>query len=186
MRQTGHRRGNPAVRFMIEQTARRRMWSPPVPAREGTLEAASEGAERRWGFEFFERLRDAWLPRMAHVTDTPEGELRYLGSSAMRLWAFTSTHATALAYEMDDSAVQIRERARRWLACLTTRTAPGLASPHWGHPLYGARLDPLSGELDVVWALPGEWCDAVLSGALPEREWDAPPTWAKEPVPAPA
>ena len=186
MRLTGPRRGNPAVRFMIEQTARRRMWSLPAPAREGTPAAAAEGTERRWGREFFERLRGAWLPRMAHLIDTPEGELRYLGSPALRLWAFTSTHATALAYEVDDTADQIRERAGRWLACLTTRTAPGLASPHWGHPIYGARLDPLSGELDVVWAEPGDWCDAVLAGTLPEREWDAPRSWAIAPVFAPA
>jgi len=182
MRLTGHHRGNPAVRFMIEQTARRRMWSPPAPAREGTLESAGEGAERRWGRDFFERLRDAWLPRMAHVANTPEGELRYLGSSALRLWAFTSTHVTALAYEVDDTTAQIHERARRWLACLSTRTAPGLASPHWGHPVYGARLDPLSGELDVVWAEPGDWCEAVLAGILPEREWDAPRSWVTGPV----
>jgi hypothetical protein len=186
MRLTGYRRGNPAVRFMIEQTARRRMWSPPTPAREGAIAAAAEGSERRWGREFFERLRDTCLPRMAHVIDTSEGELRYLGSSALRLWALATPHATALAYEVDDTAAQIHERARRWLACLATRTAPGLASPHWGHPVYGARLDPLSGELDVVWAEPGDWCDAVLTGKLPEREWDAPRSWGFEPALTPA
>src|SRR5262245_62438148 len=101
MRMTGHhRRGNPTLRFMIDQTARRRMWSPPSPAREGVIEQAGEGAERRWGREFFERLRDAWLPRMAHVADTPDGEIRYLGSSGLRLWAFATLHATALAYEV--------------------------------------------------------------------------------------
>src|SRR5262245_65999272 len=163
MRPTGHRRGNPAVRFMIEQTARRRMWtaSGGGPGVEAAVEAAGEAAERRFSPEFFERLRDAWLPRMAHVTDTPEGQLRYLGSSAMSMWALVSQHATALAYEMAETPAEIRERARRWLACLTTRTAPGLASTHWGHPLYGARLDPVSAELDVVWAVPGEWCDVV-------------------------
>ena len=186
MRLTGHRRGNPAVRFMIEQTARRRMWSPPAPAREGAIDTGGEGAERRWGRDFFEQLRAAWLPRMAHVADTPEGELRYLGSSALRLWAFASPHVTALAYEVDDTADQIRERVHRWLACLTTRTAPGLASPHWGHPVYGARLDPLSGELDVVWAVPGDWCDAVLANLFPEREWDAPRSWSAGPVFSPA
>src|SRR5262245_10481709 len=145
MRLTGHRRGNPAVRFMIEQSARRRMWTAFSPAREGTIERAEVGAERRWGREFFERLRDAWLPRMAHVADTPEGELRYFGSSALSVWAFVSEHAVALAYEYADTPAQIRERARRWLACLTTRTAPGLASPHRGHPVHVARRQPLWG-----------------------------------------
>ena len=35
MRLTGHRRGNPAVRFMIDQTARRRMYSALSPERQG-------------------------------------------------------------------------------------------------------------------------------------------------------
>src|SRR5262249_55945718 len=186
MRLTGHRRGNPAVRFMIEQTARRRMWTAFSPGREGALEPQGDGAERRWSREFFERLRDAWLPRMAHVADLPEGELRYFGSAALSVWALESPHATAIAYEYAETPAEIRERVRRWLACLTTRTAPGLASPHWGHPVYGARLDPLSGELDVVWALPGEWCEALLSGVLPEREWDAPQSWVTEPALTPA
>ena len=177
MRLTGYRRGNTTVRFMIEQTARRRMYSTLSPEREAAGDAASEGAVRRWSREFFEQLNSALLPRMAHVTDTPEGSLRYFGSRALSVWALVGEHATALAYEHAESPAQIRERARRWLACLTTRTAPGLASPHWGDPIYGARVDPLSGELDVVWALPGEWCDAVVSGALPAREWDAPLSW---------
>ena len=180
MRLTGHRRGNPAVRFMIEQSARRRMWTAFDPAREGAMPLAVDGAERRWSREFFERLRDSWLPRMAHVADTPEGELRYFGSAALSVWAFVSPHAVALAYEFADSPAQIRERSRRWLACLSSRTAPGLPSVHWGHPVYGARLDPLSGELDVVWAVPGDWCSAVLAGEFPDREWDAPRAWATE------
>ena len=178
MRLTGFRRGNSTVRFMIEQTARRRMYSALSPEREAAGDPASEGAVRRWSREFFEQLNAALLPRMAHVADTPEGQLRYYGSRAMSVWAFVSEHATTLAYEHAESPAQIRERARRWLACLTTRTAPGLASSHWGHPVYGARLDPLSGELDVVWAFPGEWCDAVVSAALPVREWDVPQSWS--------
>jgi hypothetical protein len=96
------------------------------------------------------------------------------------VWAFVAPLATVLALDHADSEREIRERARRWLGCLTTRTAPGLASPHWGHPVYGARLDPASGELDVVWAVPGEWCEAVLADRIPEREWDLPAHWARE------
>ncbi len=176
MRLTGPRRGNPTVRFMIEVSARRRLASGLRVQRE-----AADGGERdvlRWGRGFFERVHATLLPRTAHVADTPEGELRYYGSRALSLWAFVTQHATTLAYDVADTDAQIRERARRWLACLTTRTAPGLASPHWGHPLYGARLDPMTGELDVVWAVPGDWIEPVLAGALPEREWDAPPSWS--------
>ena len=179
MRLTGHRRGNPALRFIIEQTARRRMWSAQSRESGGEGVEPSAAALRRWSREFFERVRDALVPRMATVTETTEGQLRYLGSRALTLWALVSPHALAIAHEQDDTPEQIHERTRRWLACLTTRTAPGLAGPYWGHPVYGARLDPLSGELDVVWAVPGEWCEAVLAGTLPEREWDAPRRWAE-------
>ena len=57
----------------------------------------SEGSVARWSREFFQQLHVSLLPRMAHVTDTPEGELRYLGSRALRLWAFVGEHTTALA-----------------------------------------------------------------------------------------
>lgn len=184
MRLTGPRRGNPAVRFMIEQTARRRLWSGLAPDRGGTPEPAGERAALRWSTEFYERVREALLPRMAAVAETPEGQIRYYGTPALCMWALVAPHATALAHEHGDRPAEIRERARRWLACLTTRTAPGLASPHWGHPIYGARLDPLTGELDVVWAVHGDWCDAVLAGALPEREWDVPRSWSEVPAPA--
>ena len=186
MRLTGHRRGNPAVRFMIDQSARRRMYSALSPERELSGDPGSEGAVRRWSREFFEQLHESLLPRMAHVANTAEGALHYYGSSAMNLWAFVSQHETALAFEHADSPEQIRDRARRWHACLTTRTAPGLVSPHWGHPVYGARLDPLTGELDVVWAFAGDWCDAVLSNALPAREWDTPRHWTSETLPTSA
>ncbi|MCE9626308.1 MAG: hypothetical protein K8R56_00135 [Candidatus Eisenbacteria bacterium] len=176
MRSLGHRRGNPTLRFMIDQTARRRMYAELRPEVMSTG-LPREGALQRWSREFFERLHDTLVPRMAHVTDTPEGELRYFGSEALSVWALIGDHSTALAYDHAESPEQIRERARRWIACLTTRTAPGLASPHWGHPVYGARLDPLSGELDVVWAVPGEWCDRVLAGSVPQRQWDMPRAW---------
>jgi len=161
---------------MIDQASRRRMYASLRPEVVG-VEGAAEGALQRWSREFFERLHTTLVPSMAHVTDTPEGELRYFGSDSLSVWALIGDHATAVAYDHAESPDQIRERARRWLACLTTRTAPGLVSPHWGHPVYGARLDPLSGELDVVWAVPGDWCDRILAGSVPQRQWDAPPGW---------
>ena len=185
MRLTGHRRGNPAVRFMIEQASRRRL-AAALNAERPTAEGAQGDAVRRWSREFFEQLHASLLPRMVPVTDTPEGQIRYLGSSAMSMWALVGQYATALAYEYGDTPSQIRERSRRWLACLQSRTAPGLASPHWGHSVYGARLDPLSGELDVVWAVPGEWCDRVLRGDLPACEWETPRAWPRELTTAPA
>jgi len=171
MRFAGNRRGNPTLRFMIDQSARRRMsW----------IHVDGDGGSHLGDPLFFARLRDDLLPRMAHVADTPEGHLHYFGSRALSVWAFVSGHALALAYEHFESPAQIRERAGRWLRCLASRTAPGLASPHWGHPVYGAKRDPHSGEVDVVWAFPGEWVDAVLADALPSREWDAPPHWRTE------
>src|SRR5262245_56670073 len=160
MRMTGPRRGNPAVRFMIEQTARRRLWSGLVPERGEAGDPGGEGAAQRWSRAFYDRVRDTLLPRMATVAETPEGQIRYYGTPALSIWALAGPHATALAHERGDRPAEIRERARRWHACLTTRTAPGLASPHWGHPIYGARVDPLTGELDVVWAVAGDWCEA--------------------------
>ena len=176
MRPTGSRPGLTVMRSMIERTARRRMGAV-APTRRAQAPGPGADAARRWGREFFEALREQLVPRMAPVAETPEGWLRYLGSATMSLWAFGSEHHLALAHEHGDSPELIVERARRWLACLRTRTAPGLASPYWGHPVYGARLDPCSGELDVVWAVPGEWCEALLSGRLPERQWDAPRSW---------
>lgn len=176
MRLTGPRRGNPTLRFMVEHAARRRMAAGFRVEREASG-PGSPGDVKRWSREFFDSLHATLVPRTAHVVDTPEGELRYFGSSAMSVWAFVGQQVTALAYDHAETPWQIGERSRRWLTCLRSRTAPGLASPYWGHPVYGARLDPASGELDVVWAVPGTWCDAVLADALPEREWDAPRNW---------
>jgi hypothetical protein len=164
---------------MVELTARRRM-SAGLTAERVAMAAGSDRDVLRWSREFFERLHATLLPCTAPVAQLPEGELRYLGARDMSLWAFVSPLATALALDHADTEVQIRERARRWLACLTSRTAPGLPGPHWGHPVYGARLDPGTGELDVVWAVPGAWCDAVLEERIPEREWDTPQAWARE------
>ena len=96
MRLTGPRRGNPALRFMIEQASRRRMWSALDPAQAGEA-GAPQGAVARWSAAFFERLHASLLPRMAHVTELPEGHVRYLGSGALRLWALVSEHDLALA-----------------------------------------------------------------------------------------
>ena len=178
---TGPRRGNPAVRFMIEQTARRRLWPGPDAA---AADVAAQGDAVRWSRGFFERVRGRMLPRMAAVTELAEGQLRYYGSEALSLWALVAPNATALALDHGESASEIRERAGRWLRCLATRTAPGLASSHWGHPVYGARVDLPTGELDVVWAFAGSWCDAVLSDSLPERTRDAPRAWLAEAAPA--
>lgn len=176
MRLTGPRRGNPTLRFMVELSARRRM-SGALPA--GRDPAGAERDVRRWSREFFDRVHAALVPRTAPVAGTPEGELRYLGSPDFSMWAFVAPFATVLALDHADTEAQIHERARRWLACLTTRTAPGLASPHWGNPVYGARVDTMTGELDVVWAVPGEWCEAVLADRVPEREWDTPSHWSR-------
>ncbi len=72
----------------------------------------------------------------------------------------------------------IDQSARRWHACLRTRTAPGLASPHWGHPVYGARLDPANDELDVVWAAPGDWVAFAFDDESATRSFDSPRHWA--------
>lgn len=186
MRLTGYRRGNPTVRFMVEQSARRRMCFAISPEHEAELAPGNAPDACRWSREFFERLHAEFLPRMAPVADAEDGRLLYYGAGSMSLWAFVTSDATTLAYEHEETPVLIHERARRWLACLATHTAPGLASPHWGDPVYGARIDPLTGELDVVWACPGEWCDAVMNAELPAREWDAPRSWSEVEVGAEA
>ena len=55
------------------------MWSAISHERAGT-ESAPEATVVRWSREFFQQLHASLLPRMAYVTDTPEGQLRYLGS----------------------------------------------------------------------------------------------------------
>src|SRR5262249_55747891 len=116
MRLTGPRRGNPAVRFMVEQTARRRMWSALGPSRGAAEDAAERegtrersGAEERWSRAFFDTIRASLLPRMAPVAETPEGRILYYGSAALCLWAVESPRATALAYEYTETPAQIRE-----------------------------------------------------------------------------
>ena len=54
MRSFGSHRGNPALRIMIEQAARRRLWASLGPERPGAGSAGSGGA--RWTREFFTAL----------------------------------------------------------------------------------------------------------------------------------
>jgi len=177
MRSIGTHRGNPVLRGMIDQSARRRLYSSLEPARAGAEGTPGDPSAVRWTRAFFERLRDVLVPRMAVTAALEDGELRYFGGSPPDLWALCAPHALVLAYEHADSPQQIRERARRWSACLRTRTAPGLASPHWGHPVYGARLDPANGELDVVWAAPGDWVAFAQDDGAAPRRFDSPRHW---------
>jgi len=177
MRSFGSRRGNPAVRFMVEQTSRRRLWAWLTPEREAPGAGDADPLAVRWTRAFFDRIRDVVVPRMASVERTDAGELRFFGAAGLGLWALVAPRGLVLAYEHGDSPELIRARARRWHACLATRTAPGLASPHWGHPVYGARLEPDTDELDVVWAFAGDWLAFACDDPVPAREHDVPPHW---------
>ncbi len=177
MRSIGTHRGNSVLRSMIQQTARRRLYAELSPAQGGPVRDGDPEA-MRWSLAFFKRLHAALLPRMAVAGSLEEGELRYFGGGELSLWALASPLALVVAYDHQDSPQQIRDRARRWNACLQTRTAPGMASAHWGHPVYGARLDPRSGELDVVWASLGRWFDFAVGEDSPARELDLPRHWS--------
>jgi hypothetical protein len=178
MRSFGSRRGNTAVRFMVEQSARRRMWAGPGPERADEPEQGGDPLAVRWTRGFFERARTRAVPLMALVESLDGlGELRFFGGERLSLWALSSPRELVIAYEHGEDRESIRERARRWLACLTTHTAPGLASRHWGHPVYGARVDPRTDELDVVWAVPGDWLGIVASDLPVPRHHDLPDHW---------
>lgn len=184
MRSFGSRRGNTAVRFMVEQSARRRLWASLGPERGDAANADGDPLAARWTRGFFVRLRARVRVGMALVEPFDErGELRFFGGERLALWALATPGELVLAYEHDETRRSLRERASRWLACLTTRTAPGLASRHWGHPVYGARLDPRTEELDVVWAVPGDWLGFATSELPVPRQHDVPAHW---PLPAPA
>ena len=175
MHPPGTGRGNPVLRAAVELSTRRRRAGFAVAA-PGDAPAEAAWGER-WTRAFFDRIRERVLPRMAPALEVDGAELRYFGGGRLALWALSGAHALVLAYEHADTPALLRERARRWLACLRTRTAPGLVTPHWGHPVYGARLDPASGELDVVWATPGEWCGFVLDDTPAARERNVPRLW---------
>ncbi|HTR97759.1 MAG TPA: hypothetical protein VMH61_07625 [Candidatus Acidoferrales bacterium] len=176
MRSVGSRRGNSVLFASIEQASRRR-WAALDPHAGGPAAPRDAREDQRWTRAFFERIRDSLLPRMAPALEIDGAELRYFGSERLTLWAVSAPHALVLAYEHGDTPELLRERSSRWLACLRTRTAPGLVTPHWGHPVYGARLDPANDELDVVWATPGDWCGFVLDEAPAPRGWNAPLHW---------
>lgn len=179
MRSFGSRRGNTAVRFMVEQSARRRMWASAGPERRDEADGERDPLAVRWTREFFERVRARAVPRMAVVEPFGErGELRFFGGERLSLWALTTPLELVLAYEHGESRASLRERARRWLACLRTRTAPGLASRHWGYPVYGARLDPRTDELDVVWAVPGDWMAFAASELPVPPRLERPAGWS--------
>ena len=175
MRSFGSHRGNPALRIMIEQAARRRLWASLGPERPGAGSAGSGGA--CWTREFFTALAAFVREHFAAIDELPEGSLGYYGVPGMQLWSLCTDRTLVLALDHEDSPAQIHTRAARWNACLTTRTTPGLASPHWGHPVYGARIDPLSDVLDVVWAFAGEWCALATAAAPAPRAWGRPDHW---------
>lgn len=178
MRSFGSRRGITAVNFMVRQAARRRMWASLGPERGEAPAEDRDPLAVRWTRGFFERVRTQAIPLMAPVEPFGDlGELRFFGGDRLALWALSTPLELVIAYEHGESRASLRERARRWLACLTTRTAPGLASRHWGHPVYGARLDPRTDELDVVWAVPGDWLGLVASDLPVPRERDLPLRW---------
>lgn len=178
MRQLGTRRGNPIVRRMIEQGQRRRLYYSLSPDEAQVRGDESDPRALRWTREFFERLRSVLVPRMAIAETFEGGELRYFGAEDLKLWALHREHELVVAYDHGDSRSEIRERARRWIGCLATHTAPGPASRHWGHPVYGARLDSATHELDIVWATSGDWCRFVLAGEDVPRRWSLPPHWS--------
>lgn len=177
MRPIGTRRGNPVVRRMIEQNQRRRLYYSLSPDEAQVRGDESDPRAVRWTREFFERLREVVVPRMAVAETLEEGELRYFGAGHLQLWALHRDHELVFAYDFGDTRHEIRERAKRWLGCLSTHTAPGLPSPHWGRPVYGARVDRATQELDVVWATPGDWCRFALADEFSPREFDAPLHW---------
>jgi hypothetical protein len=104
-------------------------------------------------------------------------ELRYMAAPEPGLWAMRAANGIVLAVECADTPALLAERARRWLTCLRTRSAPGVELRTWGLPVYGARLDTANDRLDVVWATPGPWCGYVLGDEpLPEPR-NLPPHW---------
>lgn len=179
MRTMGVYRGNPTLRVAIGSALRRRLYAGLTP-HAGEPETAPEDMHsERWSRPFFDHLRDTVLPTMAPIEAVDDAVLSYFGRPSISMWGLRSEYSLVVAYDFHDSRDELRERARRWLACLRTRTAPGLASRHWGHPVYGARLDPRSDELDVVWAVPGDWMTVATADEPLTRTLDQPEHWSE-------
>ncbi len=183
MRTMGVYRGNPTLRVAIGQALRRRLYAELVPhdASRGAVPGAGEAdaLDRRWSREFHDALRVHALPLMAPIERTAEGVLRYFGRPGFSLWALHSDHTLVLAYDYHDTPEELRARARRWAGCLRTRTAPGMANRHWGQPVYGARLDAATDDLEVVWAVPGDWMRLADAENAAERTRDVPLHWSE-------
>lgn len=179
MRPMGVYRGNTTLRVAIGQALRRRLYAELVPHRASAPDAAADSLERRWSREFYDDLCTVALPRMAPVERIAAGELRYFGRPGFSLWALRAPDALMLAYDYHDTPEELRVRAHRWSECLRTHTAPGMASRHWGQPVYGARLDASTGGIDVVWAVPGDWMRLADASTAPERTRDLPLHWSE-------
>lgn len=179
MRSIGTRRGNPLLRASIEMSARRRMeWL--IASDPGDDGAARDGARAhalRFTRAFFDRIREQVLPRMAPALSVDGAEVRYFAADGLALWGMQSAQGLVLAYECSDTPALLAERARRWLGCLRTRTAPGMLDRTWGRPVYGARHDAQGESLEVVWATPGDWCGFVLADEQPARQQSLPQYW---------
>lgn len=181
MRSTGIHRGNPMLRASIEQCARRRLEAMILPNAGGDdPHDRADAREHPFTRAFFDRVIEHVLPRMAPALAIDGAELRYFAGGATGLWGLRAELGLVIAYECADTPQLLAERAKRWLACLRTRTTPGVLARTWGRPVYGARHDPESGEFDIVWATPGEWCGSLLESAAVAEAGRLPEAWPVE------
>jgi hypothetical protein len=177
MRSVGSRRGNPLLRTSIEQSSRRRLESWIVPHASSAPALPGDDEAPEYSREFFERIRRHWLPRMTRALAFEGVEVLWCGATEPGLWAMSSNQGLVLAYECADTPALLAERAKRWLGCLRTRTMPGILSRTWGAPVYGARLDTVRDELDILWARPGAWRGTLLADEPDAGGWSLPPHW---------
>lgn len=179
MRSIGSRRGNPILRASVEQSARRRMESWSVPS-AGEPAARESFRAATFSREFFERVRAQFLPRMTPALTVDDAEVRYWGAAGLGLWGMQASHGLVLAVECADTPSLLVERARRWISCLRTRSAPGMLLRSWGRPVYGARFDRAYDALEVLWSTPGEWCGMVLADEPGAPQFARPPHWSDD------